>query len=63
MSEEIQRFGANARARGESKGSNPYYKSDAMPANTGETIEEWSAKQSAWELGWTMEDAMRGGLR
>lgn len=58
--EEIQKRGANARARGEYQGSNPYYASSAMPAATGETAEEWNAKAIAWQLGWTIEDAMRG---
>jgi hypothetical protein len=59
MSEKIQLHGANARARGESYMDNPYLKSANMPAKTGETIEEWAAKQEAWALGWQMEDMIR----
>lgn len=56
---EIQRAGANARARGESQFSNPYLRSDAMPAVTGEEIEVWVSKARAWDAGWRMEDAIR----
>jgi hypothetical protein len=58
--ENIQKDGANARALGRSRFDNPFFKSALMPASTGETIEEWSAKEAAWRLGWTIEDAMRG---
>jgi hypothetical protein len=60
MHHDIQKAGANARARGESEASNPYYKSENMPAATGETVAEWQQKAEAWEFGWKMEDAMRG---
>lgn len=59
MREEIQKQGANARALGISQFDNPYAKSAAMPAATGESSEEWQAKFAAWELGWTIENAMR----
>lgn len=59
MSEEIQKQGANARAMGISQFDNPYAKSAAMPAATGESIDEWQAKFDAWKLGWTAEDAMQ----
>lgn len=60
MSDEIQKQGANARAHGLSRYDNPFLKSTALPATTGETMEVWVAKHDAWNLGWTMEDAMRG---
>ena len=59
MSEEIQKQGANARALGISRFDNPYAKSAAMPAATGESIDEWQAKFTAWKLGWDIENAMR----
>lgn len=59
MLESVQQAGANARALGLVELDNPYYKSENIPAATGETIEQWSAKHDAWELGWLMEDAMR----
>jgi hypothetical protein len=55
----ITKAGATARALGKSKMDCPYYKADAVPAATGESIEEWLAKIEAWELGWTAEDMMR----
>lgn len=58
-SERIQKEGANARALGHSMFDNPHYRSEAMPAKTGESTEEWQLKAEAWELGWRAEDAMR----
>jgi len=58
-SQSIQKQGANARAMGHSKFDNPYFKYENMPVATGESRDDWNAKQFAWELGWTMEDAMR----
>lgn len=55
----IQLSGANARARGESRFSNPFYSQQKMPAATGETIDKWNAKAEAWTFGWEMEDVMR----
>lgn len=56
---EIQLFGANARARGESYFDNPYLKTEALPAYSGLSVQEWSRRHDLWELGWRMEDAMR----
>jgi hypothetical protein len=56
--DKFQTFGANARARGESFLS-PYLQPHEMPKNTGESFEDWNAKVEAWNLGWSMEDAMR----
>jgi hypothetical protein len=56
---DLQKQGANARALGRSVFDNPYLKAENLPVKTGETVEEWSAKNAAWELGWRMEDAMR----
>ena len=58
-SEVLQKEGANARARGASMFDNPYYRSELMPAQTGGSIEAWTAQVEAWHLGWAMEDAMR----
>jgi hypothetical protein len=58
---EIQRRGAEARAHGLSDIDNPFFKSAAMPAATGETEPQWAAKAQAWQAGWLAEDAMRGG--
>ncbi len=60
MNEEIQLAGANARAAGTPNARNPYFAWDELPAATGETVEQWNAKVAAWDLGWRMEDAMRG---
>jgi hypothetical protein len=51
--------GANARAMGHSVFDNPHFRSEAMPAATGESIEEWQQKCDAWYFGWVTEDAMR----
>ncbi|GAB2182689.1 hypothetical protein DLREEDagrD3_29120 [Denitratisoma sp. agr-D3] len=58
--EEIQKAGANARAMGASLLDNPYYKSEAMPAATGESIQDWQAKAKNWEFGWEMEGMAQG---
>lgn len=59
-SEALQKQGANARAAGLTSIDCPFYKEDATPSATGETIDVWNAKVEAWRLGWTIEDAMRG---
>ena len=56
----IERVGAQARARGETFLANPYLRSAALPAATGEALSVWQAKHDAWWRGWTMEDAIRG---
>lgn len=53
--EEIQLQGANSYAISGSKGRNPFYKSENMPAQTGEEIEVWNLKADAWEFGFEME--------
>jgi hypothetical protein len=58
---EIQRAGANAKARGESIFDNPYLKSAALPANSGDTPEQWEAKRLNWEIGYRAEELMRHG--
>lgn len=55
----IEKDGAEARALGHNFLQNPYLKSDAMPAATGETIERWQRKHDAWHRGWRMEDLVR----
>ncbi len=57
----IVKRGANARAYGLTVFDNPYLKADQCPAATGETLEQWQAKHSAWEFGWRMEDAIASG--
>jgi hypothetical protein len=57
-SEVLQKDGANARARGASMFDNPFYRSELMPAQTGRSLEEWTAQVEAWHLGWSMQDAM-----
>lgn len=59
MREEIQKFGANARAQGLNELDNPYYKASNMPAATGEPVAEWQEKAEAWTFGWKMEDTIR----
>lgn len=57
--EDIQNEGAAARASGKSQFDNPYFASDKVPKNTGETLREWNHKCRMWEFGWWMEDAIR----
>lgn len=59
MDETIISRGANARAAGVSVFDNPFLRLESLPATTGESIEEWQAKQSAWDFGWKAEDAIR----
>lgn len=54
----IQKAGANARALGLYVGANPYLASKETPGATGEQIETWHAKVSAWDIGWRAEDLM-----
>jgi hypothetical protein len=56
----LEKDGARARALGRSQFDNPFLKSENMPAATGHSLEEWNAKRDAWQMGWTIEDAMRG---
>lgn len=58
-SEKLQKEGANARAIGKSIIDNPFYKSENMPGQTGDEIDEWQLKVQAWELGWRIEDLMK----
>lgn len=60
---ELQKQGANARALGCSVFHNPFLRAYKLPAQTGDTAEEWSAKHDAWEHGWRMEDAMKESAR
>lgn len=57
--EDLQKAGAEARAHGLSALDNPFYRTPAMPAATGESFEDWDAKGRAWNLGWQMEDTIR----
>jgi hypothetical protein len=54
-----QKAGANARAMRKTQSDNPYYRSDQMPAATGQDVEEWNALAEAWNFGWQMEDVIR----
>lgn len=56
---EIQRHGATARVAGKGYLNSPYYRSDMMPAATGESLAMWQSKVHAWEFGWRMEDLLR----
>lgn len=57
---EIQSHGANARARGESMFSNPYHQPPRLPGDKEKSPEDWQRLGNLWELGWRMEDMMRG---
>lgn len=57
--EHLQRAGANACALGRSELDNPFLRSAACPAATGETLDVWMAKYDAWHLGFTLEALMR----
>ncbi|CAB3710297.1 CrpP-related protein [Achromobacter denitrificans] len=50
--DDIQKQGAQAAREGLTFWDCPYYRADAMPAHTGETIAEWRDKVEAWEAGW-----------
>lgn len=50
--------GANAYRLGRNELDNPFYKSEAMPLATGESLETWQAKLQAWELGFKTEKAI-----
>lgn len=56
---QIQRHGAEASARRKSIFDNPYLKKEAMPAASGDTIEQWEAKRLNWEIGFRVNDLMR----
>lgn len=56
--EQLQIDGANAYRLGKNEFANPFYRSDQMPAATGETLEEWQSKLAAWELGYKAEKAI-----
>jgi hypothetical protein len=57
--QQLQRDGAAARALGASFLDCPLYRSDGVPAATGDPIEVWNSKVAAWQLGWKLEHAMR----
>ena len=60
LSENLQLDGANACAIGlSSKLDNPFYKPENMPAQTGESLEDWQAKAEAWNLGFEMDNSIR----
>ena len=48
--------GAMARLRGEHMVANPYYKARHMPFRTGEPVEVWNLKATAWRKGWEEEN-------
>ena len=48
---ELQRQGAKAAARGESSDANPLHESQNRPPATGESVEQWSKRQAAWQQG------------
>lgn len=57
--EELEKLGANARAQGRDYFDNPFYKTEATPKHSGDTIDEWQRKLNAWERGWVLEDMIR----
>lgn len=50
--------GANAYRLGRNELDNPFYKADAMPLTTGESLEVWQQKAKAWTVGFQMERAI-----
>ena len=56
---EIQKHGANARARMEPKGSCPYRKPPVFEKDKQLSNEQWERLAESWEIGWDMEDMMR----
>jgi hypothetical protein len=54
----IQQAGANAKASGRSIFDNPYLKTAALPAHSGDTPEWWEAKRLNWEIGYRAEELM-----
>lgn len=55
MREDIQAQGAQAARNGWSVFDCPYFRADAMPGHTGESISDWREKVDAWEMGWKKE--------
>lgn len=51
----IETLGAIAAREGLTLWDCPYYRADAMPGHTGESIMEWRSKVEAWESGWLVE--------
>lgn len=58
IQEDIQKQGAVARTSSLSRVSNPFLSITSMPVSTGETLEEWEAKVTSWDIGWLMEDLL-----
>jgi S1-C subfamily serine protease len=52
---ELQRQGAKAAARGETRESNPMFDSVNQPGATGESEQVWSGRRDAWERGHTAQ--------
>jgi len=50
--DDIQKLGAQAARDGLTLWDCPYYRAQAMPAHTGESIAQWRDKVEAWEAGW-----------
>jgi hypothetical protein len=54
---ELQRQGAKAAARGETRESNPMFDSINQPDATGESEQVWSSRRDAWERGHTAQQS------
>lgn len=57
--EELEKLGANAMAQGRSYLDNPYYQSETLPRQSGDTVDEWYRKLNVWHRGWLLEDLIR----
>lgn len=42
---------------------NPFYKAEAMPAATGQSIQDWTAQATAWQSGWNLQDALEQDVK
>ena len=51
MYDDIQKLGAKAARDGLTLWDCPFYRAEAMPGHTGESITEWRLKIDAWECG------------
>ena len=42
---------------------NPFYKAEATPTATGQSLRDWSCQATAWETGWGLQDAIDQGRK
>ncbi|CAB3637963.1 CrpP-related protein [Achromobacter mucicolens] len=52
MQVDIQKLGADAARQGLTLLDCPYLRTAAMPAQTGESVNEWRSRVEMWKAGW-----------